>query len=196
MDLGVAAGDVIVDRCAAHHAVVHQQTRDLHVVQQRRAVRASPWRRTAAASASRPSWRRAPARRPSASGFSIGSRRSACCGVSCSRRDVRRLAPLEEARQVRHVLVGDRDEQPVVLLERARRDLPEDAVLLDALHGGLVVVHGVARAAVQQAVVATGRAGRELAALDERDAQAAQREVVRERAAGSAAADDQDMCVV
>ena len=38
MDLGVAAGDVIVDGRAAHHAVVHQEPGHLHVVQQRRAV--------------------------------------------------------------------------------------------------------------------------------------------------------------
>ena len=46
---------------------------------------------------------------------------------------------------------------------------------------------------VQQSVVATGGARGELAALDQRDPDAAQRQVVGERAAGAAAADDQDV---
>ena len=130
------------------------------------------------------------------SGFSIGSSRSACSGVSCCVGMPDASQPVEEARQVCHVLVGDGDEQPVVLLERARRDATQESVLLDALHGGLVIVHRVARAAVQQTVVASRRPRRELAAFDQRDAQPAEREVVRESAAGAAAADDQDVRVM
>ena len=85
------------------------------------------------------------------------------------------------------------DEQAVVLLEGAGRDVAKERVLLDALHGRLLVVHGVARAAVQQAVVATRGPGREFPTFDQRDLDATEREVVRERAAGTAAADDQDM---
>ena len=102
--------------------------------------------------------------------------------------------PARNAGQVGHVLVGDGHEQAVVLLEGAGRDVAKERVLLDALHGRLLVVHGVARAAVQQAVVATRwcpdvNSPRSTSVTCD----AAQREVVRERAAGTAAADDQDM---
>jgi hypothetical protein len=49
---------------------------------------------------------------------------------------------------------------------------------------------------VQQAVVTSRRPGRELAAFDERDADAPQGEVVRERSAGATAPHDQDVYVV
>ncbi len=50
------------------------------------------------------------------------------------------------------VVVVEGDEQAAVRLDAGRRDLAQEAVLLDALDGRLVVAHAVAGAAVQQAV--------------------------------------------
>ena len=110
--------------------------------------------------------------------------------------DSRGLAALEQRLEVLHVLVFDRDEQAVVQLEASGADPPEDHVLLDALHRRLAVVDRVAPAAVEHPVVATRRAGGQLAPLDQRDAQAAQGEVMRERAAGATAAHDENVPVV
>ena len=55
------------------------------------------------------------------------------------------------------------------------------------------IVHGVAGARVQQPVVAAGGPRGELAALDQRHPEPAQRQVVGERAPGAAPADDQDV---
>jgi len=43
-------------------------------------------------------------------------------------------------------------------------------------------------------VMASGRPGRELPALDQGHAETAEREIVRERPTGASAADDQDVC--
>ena len=67
------------------------------------------------------------------------------------------------------------------------------SALLDALDGGLAVLDRVAGAGMEEAVVAAGRAGGDLAALHERHAEAAEDEVVGERAAGAAAAHDRDV---
>ena len=195
MDLGVAARDVIVHGRAAHHAVVDQQPRHLDVVQQRRAVRLRR-REEPQGHPHRVHRRVGHAHRGLQLRVQHRLQAKRLLGRELLRRDARRLAPLEEARQVRHVLVVDRHEQPVVLLERTGCDRAQDAVLLDAFHRRLVVVHGVPRAAVQQAVVTSRRPRRELAAFDERDAHAAEGQVVGERAAGAAAAHDQDVCVV
>ena len=108
-------------------------------------------------------------------------------------RDPTCLAAFDEVCVVLHVFIGERDEQAVVLLERARTDRAQDRVLLDAFDRGLAVVHGVARPRVQQPMVAAGGARGEFAALDQRDPDAAQRQVVRERAARAATSDDQDV---
>src|SRR4029453_5357843 len=106
-------------------------------------------------------------------------------------RDPALLAAADEVGVVGHVLVRERDEQAVVLLERARAYPAEDRVLLDALDGRIVVTAGVARARLQEPVMAAGRPRRELAAFHQRDEQAAEREVVRQCAARPAASDDQ-----
>ena len=72
----------------------------------------------------------------------------------------RGLAAGQQFGQVVHVVVVDRDEQPVVLLEGPGSDLAQEPVLLDALDGRVVVVHRVAGAAVEQSVVAPRRARR------------------------------------
>jgi hypothetical protein len=110
--------------------------------------------------------------------------------------DAARRTALEERLEEREVLLGDRDEQPVVVLERTGADPLEDPVLLDALDRGLAVADGIAAPAVQQPVMAPRRSRGQLAALDEGDAQAAQREVVRECGSGTASADDEDVRVV
>jgi hypothetical protein len=110
--------------------------------------------------------------------------------------DAARRTALEERLEEREVLLGDRDEQPVVVLERTGADPLEDPVLLDALDRGLAVADGIAAPAVQQPVMAPRRSRGQLAALDEGGAQAAQREVVRECGSGTASADDEDVRVV
>ena len=73
------------------------------------------------------------------------------------RRDAAGGAPFQELVHEGHVLVGHGDEQAVVLLERTGGDPSQEGVLLDALHGRLVIVDGVPRAGMQQAVVASRR---------------------------------------
>src|SRR4030095_16254488 len=106
-------------------------------------------------------------------------------------RDPALLAAVDEVVVVGHVLVRERDEQAVVLLERAGAYPAEDRVLLDALDVRIVVTDGVARARMQEPVMAAGRPRRELAAFHQRDEQSAEREVVRQCAARPAASADQ-----
>ena len=102
-------------------------------------------------------------------------------------------ARLEELLLVLDVLVADRHEQAVILLERSRAYPPQDLVLGDALDRGGTVGRGVAGAAVEQAMMAPRGSGSDLAPLDEGHAQAAERQIVGQSAAGAAAADDQDV---
>ncbi len=108
-------------------------------------------------------------------------------------RDARLAAGREELLAVRHVLVVDPDEEPVVLLERSRRHVPQQLVLRDALHGGLGVVDGVAGAAVEQSVVPPGGTGGDLAAFDEGDPEAPEDQVEGQGATGASPADDHDV---
>ncbi len=127
------------------------------------------------------------------SGFNMRLEAEALVGAQFLDRDLALRAPAHEVVVVGHVLIGDGDEEPVVLLERARADPAQDGVLLDALDRRLLVVDGVPGSRVQQAVMASGRARGHLAALDEADAEPPQREVVREGGARATAADDQDV---
>ena len=129
------------------------------------------------------------------SGFRFGSSASASPGVSRRAGIPDGLAALEQRLEVLHVLVFDGDEQAVVQLEASGADPPEDHVLLDALDRRLAVVDRVAPAAVEHPVVATRRARGHLAPLHQRDAQAAKREVVRQRTAGATAAHDENVPV-
>jgi hypothetical protein len=88
-----------------------------------------------------------------------------------------------------HVLVGEGDEQPTVLLERPGRDAAQDAVLGDALDCRLWVVDRVTGARVQQPVVASGGARGQLAPLQQGHGQPAQHQVMRKGPSGAAPTD-------
>jgi len=107
--------------------------------------------------------------------------------------DAARGATLHERLEILEIFVADRHEQTIVQFERPRSDAPQDPVLLDTLDGRLSIADCIAAAAVQQPVVAPGRAGGQLTAFDERYAKTPQREVVREPGSGCAASDDEDL---
>ena len=71
--------------------------------------------------------------------------------------------------------------------------LPEDAVLADALLGGVRVLDRVAAAGVEQAVEAPARALGQVEAVDEHHVEAAQRRVPGHAGARGAATDHQDV---
>jgi len=106
------------------------------------------------------------------------------------------LTSRDERLEVVHVLVLDRYEQPVVQLEAAWADTPQDQVLLDALDRRLAVAHRVPRTAVQQSVVASGRARGHFSPFHERDLDPAQCQVMSQRASGTPSAHYQDVGVV
>ena len=91
------------------------------------------------------------------------------------------------------VVVGRGEEEAAGVLDGVRHDLAQDAVLFDALARRLRVVHRIAPARMQQAVVAPRRAVGQVGALDQRHPQAAQCQVQGRPAAGRAAADHQDI---
>ena len=88
-----------------------------------------------------------------------------------------------------HIL-RKRDEQALRVFHAGGRYLAENHILLNAFLGGFGILHGIAGTAVEQAVVAAGRAGRNVAPLDEQRTEAAQRAVPRGSRSGDAAADD------
>jgi hypothetical protein len=96
----------------------------------------------------------------------------------------------QEPRQVVHVLIGEGDEQPAVLLKRPGGDPAQDLVLGDALHRRLRVVDGIAGARVQQPVVAAGGPRGQLAPLGQRDPQPPQHQIMGQGTSGAAPTDD------
>ena len=81
-------------------------------------------------------------------------------------------------------------EQAVARVDAVRRNLLEDAVFTNALPGRLRIAHGVAGAAVEQAVVAAAGTDRQVVALHQHGLQAAEGTVACHAHAGDAAADD------
>ena len=88
---------------------------------------------------------------------------------------------------------GQRDEQSVGLLHAVCRYLAQNHVFPDTLHGRFVVRHGIAGSAVQQSVVASGRSGRDVGALQQQRTDAPQRAVTCNARSGRPAADDDDI---
>jgi hypothetical protein len=109
------------------------------------------------------------------------------------RRDAAFLARRDERADPVGVVVGDGHEQSATVFKGPWRDAAQYPVLLDAFDRGLRVCHRVPGPAVQQAVMSSGRAGRELAALENRDGHAAQREVMGERGTCAAATDHHNL---
>ena len=80
-----------------------------------------------------------------------------------------------------------------VRLDHLRHDLAQDHVLVDALHSGFLVLHGIASAAVQQSMCAPRGPVAEIAALDDGHIAAAQRQIVCGGYAGKSCPDDNYM---
>ncbi len=126
-------------------------------------------------------------------GLSAGSCRSISATGDLLGLDAARAASRQPLVGVGRVVVRRRDEEAAGVLDGVRHDPAQDAVLVDALARRFGVAHGVAPAGVQQPVVAAGRAVGQIAPLDQRHAQPAQRQVQRGPAARRAAADDDDV---
>ncbi len=102
-------------------------------------------------------------------------------------------APLDEPVGVRGVVPRRGDEEAAGVLDAVGGDAPEDAVLADALLGGVRILDRVAAARVQQAVEAAAGALRQVEAVDEHDVVAAQRRVPGHSGAGGATTDHQNV---
>ena len=87
-------------------------------------------------------------------------------------------APVQKRLQERQVPFGEGHEQPVVLLQGLGDDAAQDPVFPPALAGRGRVVQHVARAAVQQPVVAAGGAGQKLTFFEQRHPESTQGQVV------------------
>ena len=103
------------------------------------------------------------------------------------RLDADRLAGLQFPVEVRGVILGQLHEQAAGVADALAGDLADNAVLLDALLGAGRVGLGVPDAAVENAVGAPGGA----APFDERDVDAAQRQVLGDAGSHCASAGDQ-----
>ena len=88
------------------------------------------------------------------------------------------------------VVVGQRDEQAVGRLDAMAGNGAHDTVLCNALGSALAVGHGIARAAVHQAVVAACRPGAVVIALDEQHLEPTHGAVSRGAGAGDATTHD------
>ena len=111
-------------------------------------------------------------------------------GTELADRDLAPRASLEEPITVREIGLVDGDEEAAVELEHFGCDPREGVALDDALDGRLRVLDGVASPGVEEPVVPAGRSRRDLTTFEDRDVDAPEREVVRGRGAGRAAADD------
>ena len=100
-------------------------------------------------------------------------------------------ATLDEQGDVVRVVFGGDHEEPAGVLDAVRHDPAQHAVLLDALLRRLGVLHGVAPAGVEEAVVAPGGAVAQVALLDQEGVEAAHRQVTKDPGAGGAATDHQ-----
>ena len=98
-----------------------------------------------------------------------------------------------EVGDVAFVVALHRDEIAACVLDRLRGHSLEDLALGAALHCRLAVAGDVARAAVEQAMIAPRGAGIDVVLLDQYAVDAAQGKVTGQRRAGDTAADDQNL---
>ncbi len=106
------------------------------------------------------------------------------------RGDAHVLAASQPLVDIALVVTGAENEVAAGILQHVGRDLAQQQILVDALFGAFRVPHGVAAAAVQQAVIAPARACSQVTHLDQDHAQAAQSGVPGDAAAGGTAAND------
>jgi hypothetical protein len=110
-----------------------------------------------------------------------------------TRGDVASRAPLQKWLFEGEACFRESDEQAIVQLQKIRHDAAQDHVLRDALEGGFLICDTIATAGVEQAVIAPRCAGGHSTALDDGDAQAAQREIVCRRCSGRSGTNHNDM---
>ena len=113
--------------------------------------------------------------------------------VDGTRTDAGASAVRREVGHVAFVVALHGDEIATGVLNRLRRHPLEDVALGAAFHRRAGVARHVARAAVQQTMVAPRSAGVDVVLLDQNAVNAAQREVARQRRTRDAAANDQDL---
>ena len=108
-----------------------------------------------------------------------------------SGRDPGACACLEERLAISEAGIVHGDEQPAVQFEDLRRDPRQDVPLDDALGRRFRVLDRVTGAGMEEPVVSPGRSRRHLAALDDRDVDAAQAQVVGDRGTARTGPDDE-----
>ena len=125
-----------------------------------------------------------------------GLNEASLIGVDDIGTDTRTLARVNKGALVTQVILGQRDEQAIGLLDTVTRDATQYHVLADALTGALAVGHGIARTAMHQAVVAARGARAVVVTLDEQHFQATQGTITRGASARSSATDDDHVIFV
>ena len=126
----------------------------------------------------------------------LGERRllRACGGhINGARRDARARAVRRKVGNIALIVALHSNEIATRVLDRLRRHALENVTLGAALHRRIGITRYVTRAAVQQPMVAPGCASVDVVPLDQNAVNAAQGQITRQRRAGDAAADDQDL---
>ena len=108
--------------------------------------------------------------------------------------DAARLAAFHPGLLIVGVIAVESHEHASRRLDAALANLAEDRVLLDALLGSLLILHCIASAAVQQAMITRAGAIDEIPLLNEHDIHATHREVAQDTYARSTAANHNDCC--
>ena len=107
--------------------------------------------------------------------------------------NARRAAGLSKRSLIRHLIFRQCDKQAVGFLDTVAGNAPQNPVFRNTLTGGFRIRHRITGTAVQQAVVAAGRAGRDIKPLQQKGTQAAPGTVPRHPGTGCATADDNDI---
>ena len=105
-----------------------------------------------------------------------------CCAAGFNKRGL-----------VCHLIFRQCDKQAVGFLDTVAGNAPQNPVFRNTFPGGFRIRHRISGTAVQQAVVAAGRAGRDIKPLQQQGTQAAPGTVPRHPGTGCATADDNDI---
>ena len=113
-----------------------------------------------------------------------------------ARLDAARPTALDPARLEVRIVRVETHEHAADRLDARLADLSEDRVLLDALLCSLLILDGVASAAVQKPVVARTRAVDEILLFEQQHVDAAHGEIAQNADARSSSSDDDDRCLL
>lgn len=131
-------------------------------------------------------------RHPHRSYYNLVDRRFAGYGLSGIYnlgRDTCPAAALDKQRLIPQIILGQRYEQTAGLLHAMPGDTPQHHILLDALRSRFLIGHRISGPAMQQAMIAAGRAGRKIETFDKQSPQAAHGAVTGSARTGSTASD-------